>query len=148
MSKEAREQALKFLVPRMRCEQEVRQQLRKKGHSQQDIDDAIDYLYSFGYLDDGQFCEAFIHDRIKFNPCGRLKLIYDLRQKGIDRRLAEEAAAKYLPWEDERELARALWQKKARQVAEPEKIKRYLSGKGFDLEIILSIAEEEAEEQE
>ena len=85
MSKEAREQALKFLVSRMRCEREVREHLRKKGHSRADIDDAVDYLYSYEYLDDLKYCEAFIHDRVQFNPCGRQKLFYDLSQKGVSR---------------------------------------------------------------
>ena len=86
MSKEAREQALKFINVRMRCEREIREQLRRKGHSSADITDAVDYLYRFGYLDDFKYCEAFIHDRLKFNPCGRLKLLYDLQQKGVERR--------------------------------------------------------------
>ena len=143
MSKEAREQALKFLVPRMRCEQEVREHLRKKGYPGSAIDDAVDYLYSYDYLDDFKFCEAFIHDRILFNPCGRQKLIYDLRQKGVSRQTAEKAADAFLPWETERELAERLWQKKAQQETESIKIKRYLSGKGFGSDIISSVSDDD-----
>ncbi len=139
MSKEAREQALKFISVKMRCEREIREQLRRKGHSSADITDAVDYLYRFGYLDDFKYCEAFIHDRLNFNPCGRLKLLYDLQQKGVERRLAEEAVDAFLPVETERELARGLWAKKAQQTADTDKIKRYLSGKGFEAELINSL---------
>lgn len=143
MSKEAREQALKFLVSRMRCEREVREHLRKKGHSRADIDDAVDYLYSYEYLDDLKYCEAFIHDRVQFNPCGRQKLFYDLSQKGVSRQTAEEALDTFLPWEEEQALAERLWQKKAQQETDPLKIKRYLNGKGFGPDIISSLGDDD-----
>ena len=139
MSKEAREQALKLLSVKMRCEREVREQLRRKGYSSADIADAIEYLYRFDYLDDLKYCEAFIHDRLNFNPCGRLKLLYDLQQKGIERQRAEEAVEAFLPAETERAIARRLWAKKAQQATETDKIKRYLSGKGFETELINSL---------
>lgn len=140
MSQDARKQALKFLTVRMRCEREMRAHLYKKGYSAADIDDAIDYLYQYGYLDDFKYCEAFIHDKVSFNPCGRLKLLYELRQKGVEASVAEEALDTFFPWETEQELALQLWQKKAQQVADADKIKRFLNGKGFSADIITSIA--------
>ena len=86
-----------------------------------------------------KYCEAFIHDRLNFNPCGRLKLLYDLQQKGIERQIAEEAVEAFLPAETERAIARRLWAKKAQQATETDKIKRYLSGKGFETELINSL---------
>lgn len=138
MGDQAKRDAMKFLTSRMHSEFEVRQHLIKKGHEAALIDEAVDYLYQYRYLDDLKYSEAFIHDRIRFNPCGRSKLYYDLKQKGVDTLTAEEALSRYYSVEEELSLAEKLWQKKAQQKPgiEVEKIKRYLASKGFSYEII------------
>ena len=145
MSEQARSEALAFLTSRARSEQEVRTRLAQRGHSADDIDEAVDFLYEYRYLDDGQFCAAFIHDKVRFSPCGRNKLAYELGQKGVDGATIEEALAEHFSEEDEEALAQRLWQKKAAQTTDPIKIKRYLAGKGFAYELIERICDKNLE---
>ena len=83
MEEKHKQLALRYLTVRMRSEFEMRQYLEKKQVAAEEIDEIVAYLYSYHYLDDAQFAESFVRDKLRFNPCGRLKLTFALRDKGI-----------------------------------------------------------------
>ena len=72
-----KEKALHYLTYKMRSEFEVRQFLEEKYEADfESIEEIIEYLYSYNYLDDEKFARAFVKDKLNFSPVGRYKLTH------------------------------------------------------------------------
>jgi regulatory protein len=90
-------------------------------------------------LSDERFVEVFIRSRqSKF---GSKRLAHELKERGIDPSLV--SASVRSATQDERELAKALWQQKFGTLPENAKEKarqiRFLQNRGFTLETILKL---------
>lgn len=132
-----KEKALKFLVYKMRSEHEVRQHLKEKHSATNEaIEDIIDYLYSYNYLDDEKYAVAFIKDKLNFSPIGRIKMKYELAQKGINSSIIEIMIEELYPLEKEIEIAKKLLLKKGRASHSTQKNRTYLYSKGFSISSI------------
>lgn len=141
MLEKAKAQGLRYVSIRVRTEKEIRQYLLKKGYSTEIIDQVIAYLYSYNYLDDMKFCELWIEDRIRLNPCGKKKIYHELRQKGVASELINEALDLFCDSEIERELAIGLARKKREQGKDNSKIENFLQYRGFPYDIITDAIE-------
>lgn len=97
--------ALRFLSVRPRSVMEVNKRLSIRGFSETTVADVIERLTGEGYLDDAEFSEIWIHDRVALKPKGKRALIAELTQKGVARSTAEKAIEETLT-ESEEELAR------------------------------------------
>ena len=104
---------------RTRTEQELRQKLKQKEFSEDQIEDAIEYVKSFGYINDRHYAETYILNRQQDKS--RTRIIQELVQKGIDHSIAEEA------WEEacdsersERDILREQVQKKLSGIEIPD----------------------------
>lgn len=75
--------ALAFVSYRPRSEREVRDRLRKRDFSQQAIDEAIERMRGWNYLDDQAFAEWWVENREEHRPRGKRLLAGELREKGI-----------------------------------------------------------------
>ena len=76
------------------CEQapaEIREKLVKWGLNTSEADKVINDLKEQGFIDEARYAHAFVNDRIAFNGWGRIKIAYQLRQKGIPQPLIDEA---------------------------------------------------------
>ena len=62
---------------------DIREKLLKWGLSTEDTAEVMRQLYSDGYLDTKRYARAFVNDRFAFNGWGRIKIAYQLKQKGI-----------------------------------------------------------------
>ncbi len=62
---------------------DIREKLLKWGLSAEDTAEVMRQLYSDGYLDTKRYAKAFVNDRFVFNGWGRIKIAYQLKQKGI-----------------------------------------------------------------
>ncbi len=89
MASSARVSALKTLKVRPHSEFEVRSKLANKKFSREDVDDAINYLYSLDLLDDRAFTRSWITYRLA-RPFGFKRIVQELRQKGVDLHLIDE----------------------------------------------------------
>lgn len=88
----AMDKALHFLGPRPRSVAEIRRHLEtKKGLTAEAIEAAITRLAELNYVDDLAFARYWVQNREDFNPRGLQALRYELRQKGIEDALIEEA---------------------------------------------------------
>lgn len=145
ISETAKDDALSFLTARSRSEEEVRRHLAGKSHSSADIDMVIDWLYEYEFLDDTAFAGAYIRDKLRFHPCGSLKLKHELLAKGIDETTAERALAKNYPKQLERRLAWHFYKKQRERGRSDQQAKRYLYGKGFAGDTVVYIEEIAAE---
>ncbi len=111
-AQQALQQAFSYLSYRPRSEQELRRYLSQKGHAPETIDATMARLREYHYLDDEVFAISWVENRQRFRPRGARLLRAELRQKGVEpevveqaisdaggeeRSLAMEAAAKKLP---------------------------------------------------
>lgn len=128
-----------FIARRMRSEQETRDYLKKRLLDEAIIDELINYLYDYQYLNDEQFAIAFIHDKLNFHPCSRQKLMYDLKQKGISSFLIDEVMDSEYPVSLEKEILLKEARKYYRPSKTIEQMKRHFYQKGYKIDSIEAI---------
>jgi regulatory protein len=146
----AREKAFRLLGIRARGEEELRLRLRSGNFPPSVVEDVIERCRELGYIDDGNFARQRARALAANQLAGNRKIAFDLRGKGIDPDVSAEAIADIGEELDEGERIRRLLKKRrpgraAAKTAEKEKAKliRYLMGKGFSLELILKIFNDE-----
>jgi regulatory protein len=102
---------------------ELRRALLDRGHGAAEVEAALARLRRERYLDDAGFAERFARSRMAHSGHGRLRVRQELRQRGVERRLAEAGIAGALREVDERalldDLARRYWRLHAE--VEPER---------------------------
>lgn len=136
MQEKNKQQALRYLAVRMRSEMEMREYMAKKNIMADEIDEIISYLYHYQYLDDEQFARAFVRDKLHFHPCGRHKLVYALKEKGIDSFIIEDILEELFPREKEWEFALKDYNKCQQKGKNYQQTMRYLYGKGYSMELL------------
>ena len=133
------DKALTHLSATRKTEKEIRAFLGKKGYLPAVADYVVDKLRSYGFLDDGEYAEAYVESAAK-RKGGRL-IKMELRSKGISEQEID-AALEELDEETELETAKTLLQKymrgKAIDVQTLQKAYRYLMGKGYGYEVAKS----------
>lgn len=83
--------ALQFLGYRPRSEGEIQRRLRQRGFAGDAIEATIAKLRDWRYVDDGDFAERWIENRLEHRPRSARLLAQELRQKGVDAATAAEA---------------------------------------------------------
>ncbi|WP_407058306.1 RecX family transcriptional regulator [Tigheibacillus jepli] len=73
--------AVNFLSYRMRTKKEIQNYLREKEVEPQQIDAVIDRLQNEKLIDDREFANAFVHDRMEFSTKGPLIIRQELQKK-------------------------------------------------------------------
>ena len=112
------------------------EEIRRKAESRFGSDaaeQALAYSVSKGYVSDGRFAKAFAGSRIAA-LYGRIRIVSDLRNRGIDSGLAEDVLAELAP--DWRAMAHEAFRKKFRGADMSDqkarmKACRYLASRGF-----------------
>ncbi|MCG6957958.1 MAG: recombination regulator RecX [Gemmatimonadetes bacterium] len=104
-----REAALNLLSFRARTRSELRQRLLAKGLRPARIDLCLDRLQDRGLLDDAAVAAAFVRDRLRHRPRGKVRLVQELRGRGIESNVASQVVAQVL--EDESVTESALAQR-------------------------------------
>ena len=132
--KEAKQKALSLLNFMDRTESQLRQKLKEKSFPDEAVDEAIEYVKSFGYINDMGYAERYI---INKQGCkSRREVFALLSQKGVSREDIERAMENSYKPEDEIIAIQRLCEKKsfvAEVATDSEKTKmyRYLLRKGF-----------------
>ncbi|MCH1983756.1 recombination regulator RecX [Ruminococcus sp. OA3] len=129
----AKRYAMNLLVKMDRTEQEIREKLKKSGYPAEVARKAVDYVKSYGYIDDERYAVHYF-ERYKDSLSVR-QISWKLRQKGVDAGLIEKAAEKAEP-DDHEQVIRALVEKRLRNRAEVtekdiRKLEAYLARRGF-----------------
>lgn len=131
--------ALRLLANREHSRHELLQKLRARCTCHRDhIAQLLDKLQHMGYLDDARYSAAFVRAAIGRGR-GAQRIIYELREHGIDPELATQALAEAgIDWgalarqERIKKYGRKIpeaYQERARQA-------RFLAGRGFSKEAI------------
>ena len=137
----AKDAVYRLLSLRAYSEAELRAKLRGKGIAVEIIERALGDFRSTGVVDDRQYAESFVRDRMALRPAGRKRLQWELRAKGVDRQVVEETLAD-VGEETEIPLALDVAQRRCERLRgeEPEarrrKLALFLQRRGFAYETI------------
>ena len=141
--------ALRYVGYSPRTIKETTEKLHTFEYDEIIITKTIEFLKSYGYLDDIEYANNFIRNRIKQKRQGRHKIIYDLIHRGISKDVSSPILEGYE--EEEYEGALYLYYKKTKgkellDSKEKAKITRYLQGRGYPFDIIRAAMEEGGQE--
>jgi regulatory protein len=138
--------AIKLLSIRKRSVFEIRKRLKQKEFEKDIINETVEELSEYKYLNDEEFAEAYINDRINFNPRGSFLMKKELREKGVAENIVNEKIKELFPEEKEMELARKAAKKKMGTLNKDleknkiyQKIGLYLQAKGYASYIIREV---------
>lgn len=141
----ARKKAMELLVKCDRTEKELRDRLKYAGFMEDAIDQAIDYVNHYHYINDEQYADNFI--RYKSGSMSNMRLRQELSKRGIE----EEAIERRLEGRDEMEILKKEMLRRLNRVSlsdendihkNLEKIKASFYRRGFSLSDINRIISE------
>jgi regulatory protein len=113
MAISAKAAALRFLKIRPRSIAELKGKLKAKGFSSTEIEEAVLKMMASGLLDDRAFTKSWINYRLA-RPFGFRRIIQELKAKGIDQEIIDQAVAEvegYSPEAVALDLAQRRWQR-------------------------------------
>lgn len=140
--KRAKLRALHLLSDMDRTENALREKLRLGLYPQEIIDAAVEYVRSFGYLNDARYAENFVRSRQGIKS--RREIRAQLLQKGVPSELIEDAFEACGEEGGEADAIRRLLEKKRFDpvCADEREIQRlygYLARKGFSYETVRQV---------
>lgn len=139
------DRALNLLSYRPRSQAEIRTRLRQKGYSDTVVAQVLERLGRVELADDREFASYWVENRFQFNPLGVLALRQELRLKGLDEPIIDQALAGY----DEESAAARAAEVAVRRLHQHDlvtfrrKLYSYLSRRGFPYHLIEPLVEVE-----
>lgn len=135
----AKKRAMNLLQKMDRTEADVRNKLFDSGYPTEAVDEAIDYLKSFRYIDDRRYASDYFHYKITSKSFKQIR--NELSAKGISREIIDDVETEYNNTEvsAEHELIIKLIAKRMRNITvapsyeEKQKLFAYLYNKGFTI---------------
>lgn len=140
----AKKRALYILTDSDRTEKQLREKLEKTGYSEEVITETIEYVRSFGYIDDMRYAVRYIEYYRDRKSAKRLR--FDLMKKGVSADVIGSAFEEVGEW-DERDQIRNLTEKKltGKDMDDPKtygKVATFLAGRGFRGDDIAAVLRE------
>jgi regulatory protein len=86
--------ALRLLNFRQRTAVEMTKRLILKGFEKEQVKAVVDRLQENHLLDDTQFAESWVNDRITLHPRSKRLMAYEMMNKGLDGQIVQIALAK------------------------------------------------------
>lgn len=140
--------ACNYLGFKPRSEKEVRDKLRDKGFEDEIIEDTIDFLYKYKYLNDYDYGKALINDKKNFKKAGKNLLKQELYKKGIDKDMILELVEETYDYDEEYQMAYEVCLKKYKLIKNEDrnaiyrKLSSLLARKGYAFDIINKVIKE------
>ncbi|MGA2879048.1 MAG: regulatory protein RecX [Bryobacteraceae bacterium] len=106
--------ALRALGGRAHSSGELRDKLRRRAQSDQDVDAVLAKLKESGYLNDRRFAENYASARLQNQGLGKMRVLRDLRQRRVAPKLAEQVTEKTYEQTDEANLIEEFLRRKYR----------------------------------
>ena len=138
----AQDLALSYISGKMRTEKEVCGKLRLNGFDEDIVKKVLDFLKKYDYVNDYNYCLAFIRQSLKLNPMGYFAIRQKLKIAGVEDYNIEKA------WNesnvDQLKYAELITDKKlkGKKIAdekEMRKLQDFLLRKGYSYDIIKDI---------
>jgi len=131
--------ALNYVGYQARTVEEVRRKLRDKGYEGNVIDDAIQHLIDYGYLDDEAYAKAYVRSRFSGSGHGPRRLSAELAKRGVDRTIIDKVVSETFEDGELREAAlkqgRKRWVSLERETDRRKRKKKlmdFLVRRGYD----------------
>ncbi len=140
--KRAKARAMNFLNKMGRTESQLREKLLQGDYPEDVIDEVLDYVKSFGYVDDENYAESFILGRKERKSRWELWML--LEQKGVAPEVIDRAFESCYNSEDTEAAIRGLMRKRkydpeTADRKETQKFMNYLVRKGFQCDDIRAV---------
>lgn len=145
MNEKAYNYAIKYLK-NIKTKKDVYDYLIRKGFSDEETSEVCDYIEEVGLVDDDLYVKFFVEDSFRIKNKGARKIVYELKQRGIDYDKIEEAIEEASDMEYEA-LKEAYERKLESTKSETDpykrknKIIRFLISRGFDYSDIKDIVD-------
>ena len=145
MNEKAYNYAIKYLK-NIKTKKDVYDYLIRKGFSDEETSEVCDYIEEVGLVDDDLYVKFFVEDSFHIKNKGARKIVYELKQRGIDDDKIEEAIEEASDMEYEA-LKEAYERKLEATKSETDpykrkkKIIRFLISRGFDYSDIKDIVD-------
>ncbi|MBS3915930.1 MAG: RecX family transcriptional regulator [Bacteroidetes bacterium] len=133
----------KYCAYQERYHREVETKLKSYGLRDADIQDILVMLIRKGFLNEQRFTKAYAGGKYRVLGWGRKKIIYQLKSKGINSKIIEEALLE-IPEDGYGETLKHLIEKKDKALGtspveiKKQKISRYLLQKGYEMEMVIA----------
>ncbi len=143
------EDALKKMMnicsAREMCSSDILTKLQSWGIAVNDQKKILRKLSDENFFNDERYARAFIHDKLKLQKWGRIKIRYALKIKQIPEKISEHILQENDDWNYTSELENLIRKKmKSVKTEEPglatkARLFRFAAGRGFESELIYSI---------
>lgn len=142
LPKRAKLRSMNLLQARDYTRKQLEDKLRQGDYPEACIEEAIAYVASYGYLDDGRYARNYIEYRLQSKT--RAQIEAELQRKGVARDVIREAfdeLEKAGAVQDEAEMIRALLDKRkycadTADAKERQRMYAYLCRRGFSPELV------------
>lgn len=115
------DRAVNLLTYKPRSIKELRDRLLEKIWTNQEIvDEVIEKLKGYGYLDDLQFAKSFAVSKVRQKPIGKKRLRMDLMKKRLDKETIEKTLEATFEETPEEEIIDRAIEKRLRIKGKPE----------------------------
>ncbi|MEU6737313.1 recombination regulator RecX [Streptomyces physcomitrii] len=149
---QARAICLRLLTGTPRTRAQLAEALRKRGIAEEVAEEVLARFEDVGLINDGAFADAWVESRHHGRGLARRALAQELRTKGVDSAVIEEAVGQ-VDAEQEEERARELVARKLRSTRGLERDKRLrrlagmLARKGYSQGLALKVVREALEQE-
>lgn len=136
------DRAVGLLALRARSARDLRTALRRRGATASDSQSVIEELVGLGLLDDQAYARAVAHGRATATGMSRRRVTQVLARKGVDPRVADEAAREAFEGVDETEAALQVAAKRLRSLEKLDdavrrrRLHAFLARRGFSSEVV------------
>jgi len=137
------QRAAKLLAAKQRSIEELREKLSTtRGATKAMVDEAIERLRDYGYLDDAKFAQTYASLRLRERPIGRRRLQRDLWLKKVDKQTIDSALDEVFESTPEQNLIDRAIAKRVRLRGKPKtreeakKLFDHLIRQGFEFELV------------
>lgn len=147
LPKRCMERAMYLLESSDKTENDLRIKLRQGTYPETIIDDVIEKLRNYGYIDDDRYALNYIQYYIKSKS--RKRIAYDLNKKGVKKEVIDMAFEKYIEKHDEieemqkkiivKEFQKRKFDFSVKDISVLNKIIQSLMRKGFRYEDIMQV---------
>lgn len=137
----AREAAYKFLSYRQRSKKEVADKLKKNGFSDEVIEEAVNSLENYNYINDSDLAFNLAEDKIRKKPIGPALLRSELIKKRIPKDIVDKTLKEIYNKYGERSLAMDALNSRIkitgglREADKKRRLYNYLIQRGFSYDI-------------
>lgn len=131
--------AMEYLAKTEQSRFLLKNKLKKKEHPIFAIEKSLDYLELKGYLNDSRYAMAFLRNRSISHFEGRNRLLQELLQRGVEKKIAQEQIDFFFEEKDEIEICKKALEKLRRIGKKEEKIPSTLEKLGFSYRVFREI---------